>query len=366
MACGASDWNEAGDVAPADGSLIDCQPPEMAVPASFNDIAADAAVRDHFGDVWYQTTVRVPRGWDGPADRAALRVGDAPGHGVGERRGGGLRRGRLHPVRGRHHRARPRRRAGAGHRRGEQHADLPDHPAGRDRGHPGGKRQRYWHDFFNYAGIHRSGLAVSTAGPPDRYHRRDRPRRGNGTVEYTVEADGADGAEVRVVLRDADGRRGGHWPTARADAARCRTCTGRPPATATSTTSRCSWSTDDAVVDSYHQSVGVRTVEVGGIEFLINGEPFHFTGFGMHEDIAVARQRPQRRAIMLHDFELLKWIGANSFRTSHYPYAEDVLDYADRHGIVLIDETAAVGLNMGLGGGSSARRPTRPSPRDRQ
>jgi beta-glucuronidase len=54
---------------------------------------------------------------------------------------------------------------------------------------------------------------------------------------------------------------------------------------------------------------------------------------------------------MIHDFELFEWIGANSFRTSHYPYSEDVLDYADRHGIVVIDETAAVGLNMGLGGG---------------
>jgi beta-glucuronidase len=54
---------------------------------------------------------------------------------------------------------------------------------------------------------------------------------------------------------------------------------------------------------------------------------------------------------MVHDFELLEWIGANSFRTSHYPYSEDVLDYADRQGIVVIDETAAVGLNMGLGGG---------------
>ena len=56
-------------------------------------------------------------------------------------------------------------------------------------------------------------------------------------------------------------------------------------------------------------------------------------------------------AYMVHDFELLNWIGANSFRTSHYPYSEDVLDYADRQGIVIIDETAAVGLNMGLGGG---------------
>lgn len=45
----------------------------------------------------------------------------------------------------------------------------------------------------------------------------------------------------------------------------------------------------------------------------------------------------------------MKWIGANSFRTSHYPYAEEVLDYADRNGIVVINETAAVGLNMVIG-----------------
>jgi beta-glucuronidase len=54
---------------------------------------------------------------------------------------------------------------------------------------------------------------------------------------------------------------------------------------------------------------------------------------------------------MVHDFSLLSWIGANSFRTSHYPYAEEVLEHADRMGIVVIDETAAVGLNLGVGGG---------------
>jgi beta-glucuronidase len=37
------------------------------------------------------------------------------------------------------------------------------------------------------------------------------------------------------------------------------------------------------------------------------------------------------------------------FRTSHYPYDEAVLDYADRHGVVVIDETAAVGLNLDTG-----------------
>ena len=83
-----------------------------------------------------------------------------------------------------------------------------------------------------------------------------------------------------------------------------------------------------------------------GIKFLINGEPFSFKGFGKHEDVPVIG-KGHNDAYLLHDFELLKWIGANSFRTSHYPYSEDVLDYADRQGIVLIEETAAVGLNMG-------------------
>ena len=70
----------------------------------------------------------------------------------------------------------------------------------------------------------------------------------------------------------------------------------------------------------------------------------------MHEDHATIG-KAHSPAHLVQDFELLDWVGANSFRTSHYPYSEDVLDYADRHGIVIIDETAAVGLNMGLGGG---------------
>ncbi|MFF5227973.1 glycoside hydrolase family 2 TIM barrel-domain containing protein [Dactylosporangium sp. NPDC000521] len=99
------------------------------------------------------------------------------------------------------------------------------------------------------------------------------------------------------------------------------------------------------VVDDYRQPVGFRTVAVDGIRFLINGEAFHFTGFGMHEDHAVIG-KAHDDAHMLHDIAVLRWAGANSFRTSHYPYSQDVLEYADRHGLVVIDEVAAVGLNM--------------------
>ena len=41
---------------------------------------------------------------------------------------------------------------------------------------------------------------------------------------------------------------------------------------------------------------------------------------------------------------MLKWLGSNCFRTSHYPYAEEIMDQADQQGIVVIDECPAVGL----------------------
>uniref|UniRef100_A0A672SP99 Glucuronidase beta n=1 Tax=Sinocyclocheilus grahami TaxID=75366 RepID=A0A672SP99_SINGR len=34
--------------------------------------------------------------------------------------------------------------------------------------------------------------------------------------------------------------------------------------------------------------------------------------------------------LVVKDFNLMKWMGVNSFRTSHYPYAEEILQMADR------------------------------------
>src|SRR4051794_14361587 len=48
---------------------------EMPVPASYNDVFPEAAVRDHVGDAWYETVVHVPRGW--ASERIVLRFGSA-------------------------------------------------------------------------------------------------------------------------------------------------------------------------------------------------------------------------------------------------------------------------------------------------
>ena len=43
----------------------------------------------------------------------------------------------------------------------------------------------------------------------------------------------------------------------------------------------------DKYKDIYRQPVGLRTVEVTATQFLINGKPFYFQGFGKHEDADV-------------------------------------------------------------------------------
>ena len=47
--------------------------------------------------------------------------------------------------------------------------------------------------------------------------------------------------------------------------------------------------------------VGLRTVEVNGTQFLINGKPFYFLGFGKHEDADVSRIFLLVKSYLLHE-----------------------------------------------------------------
>jgi len=51
-------------------------------------------------------------------------------------------------------------------------------------------------------------------------------------------------------------------------------------------------------------------------------------------------------ALLARDFNMLKWIGANAYRTSHYPYSEESMQFADQHGIMIIDECSAVNIDI--------------------
>jgi len=96
-------------------------------------------------------------------------------------------------------------------------------------------------------------------------------------------------------------------------------------------------------VDTYSLEIGIRTVEVRGCEIFLNGDMVELKGFGRHEDSSVTG-RGQNLPLTVKDHNLMKWLGANSYRTSHYPYAEEDLLLADKHGFLVVDETPAVGL----------------------
>ncbi|MGN6760498.1 MAG: beta-glucuronidase [Leifsonia sp.] len=330
---------------------------EAPVPASYNDRFVDAAIRDHVGVVWYQRDAWLPRGWRG--ERIVLRFGSVTHAAavyvndqlVAEHVGG------YTPF----------------------EADLTDilepgqefrltvavdnrltnvtiPPGSVTVGPDGREKQTYFHDFYNYAGIARSVKLYST---PTSYVEDitvvTSIDGAAGIVDYSVESAGDDVAiRLRVIdesgaeVASADGASG----TVRIDDVRLW-----QPGSAYLYDAVVELVAGDGLVDSYTLPFGVRTVEVRGTEFLINGEPFYFTGFGKHEDTPV-RGKGHDDAYLVHDFQLLEWTGANSFRTSHYPYAEEVLDFADRHGIVVVDETAAVGLNLGVQGGLSGIPPT--------
>lgn len=104
----------------------------------------------------------------------------------------------------------------------------------------------------------------------------------------------------------------------------------------------------DQTIDTYTEPFGIRSVEVKDGKFLINNEPFYFKGFGKHED-SYGNGRGFNPVFNVLDIKLMKKMGANSFRTSHYPYSEEMMRLCDREGIVVIDETPAVGLFTSFG-----------------
>ena len=98
---------------------------------------------------------------------------------------------------------------------------------------------------------------------------------------------GDDGHAVRVVVRDADGNEVARARAPRARSASTASSLWRPGAGYLYTLEIELLDDDGEVVDVYPQPFGVRTVAVDGHRFLINGEPFYFTGFGKHEDFPV-------------------------------------------------------------------------------
>jgi len=97
--------------------------------------------------------------------------------------------------------------------------------------------------------------------------------------------------------------------------------------------------------DQYALQVGIRTIAVQGGHILLNGKPVQLNGFGRHEDF-IASGKGLNLPLLVKDYQLMRWTGANSYRTSHYPYSEEEMQLADREGFLVIDEIPAVSLQF--------------------
>ena len=82
---------------------------------------------------------------------------------------------------------------------------------------------------------------------------------------------------------------------------------------------------------------GLRTVEVRGTKLLLNGEPLSLGGCNRPLDYpGVGSIDPP--AVLEKDLRLIKSGGMELSRISHYPVSTELLDWADRHGLLIISE----------------------------
>lgn len=318
----------------------------MAVPGSFNDQGVLSEIRNHTGVVWYETEFTVAK----PllSERIVLRFGSVThyatvyvnGQKVVEHKGG------FTPfevainevlVPGKN-------RVTVSANNILDYTTLPvgNYSETTDENGKIIRKTSENFDFFNYAGIHRPVKIYTT---PHDYvediiitHNVSDDSAEVFTVVQTV----GEFDEVKVVLLDEEGNEVARG-TGAETALTIENVHLWQPMNAYHYTARVEGYKDGELIDVYEEPFGIRTVAVGENQFLINGKPFYFKGFGKHEDVYI-NGRGINEVANVMDLNLTKWIGANSFRTSHYPYSEEMMRLADKEGIVVIDETPAVGL----------------------
>lgn len=94
------------------------------------------------------------------------------------------------------------------------------------------------------------------------------------------------------------------------------------------------------VTDDLIDRVGFREVRVDGDRILLNGSPIRLWGYNRHEDHQFFGSALPLQAIA-HDLALLRDLGANFVRTSHYPNDLRFLDLCDETGMLVWEESHA-------------------------
>ena len=330
----------------------------IAVPASYNDQLADRRMRSHVGYAWYRTRIIIPSTLYG--QRLVLRF-DAVTHDavvwldgreLCAHRGGFLpfeaeitglaAPGTTHELLVRvdnriSHSTLPVGNEGGVAFFGSDNAGIPAVEAGKRRQQEQGVNLPNF-DFFNYAGITRPVRLYTT--PMNYIDSLTLDADMHGTLRYSVSAVGE--GEVRITVLDAEGGVAAEGCGRDGALVIPSPHLWQPyPGTPYLYTARIEFGGD-----LYEQTFGFRTFEVCGHDLLLNGQKIHLHGPCKHEDIPF-HGRGLDVCANVTDVSLYHWLNANVLRMSHYPYAEEMYDLCDREGVLVVDETPAVGIGAG-------------------
>ena len=339
-------WNfKQGEYAPGVDARLSAED-LMVVPSSFNDVAVDSEKRYFVGDSWYERTFAVPSFESD--EELVLRFGSVThqakvyvnGQLLGEHVGGftpfevcipeELTNGNELLI-------------SVCANNILDHTTLPVGNYSEEVSPDGSVKKKVVEnfDFFNYAGIQRPVqlLVLPKARIEDIVVTYD-IHENDATVKVAV-VHTANGGTAKVTLLDENGE-----VVAKGEAGfelEIANVRRWEVLDAYLYTAKVELFSGGELIDEYEELFGVRTIRVENGQFLVNDKPVYFKGFGKHEDSYV-NGRGFNEAVNLMDLNLMKSIGANSFRTSHYPYSEEMMRLSDRMGFLVIDEVPAVGL----------------------
>ncbi|MEG8026622.1 glycoside hydrolase family 2 TIM barrel-domain containing protein [Sphingomonas aerolata] len=97
-----------------------------------------------------------------------------------------------------------------------------------------------------------------------------------------------------------------------------------------------------AVLDRVEQAFGIREMRADPARgFMLNGKPLRLHGVGYHQD-REGKGWATAPADIEQDFAIMREMGVNSIRLTHYQHGQVIHDLADRYGMVLWDEIPLV------------------------
>ncbi|MGF6928711.1 beta-glucuronidase [Chitinophaga sp. W2I13] len=92
-----------------------------------------------------------------------------------------------------------------------------------------------------------------------------------------------------------------------------------------------------AGADTMRKTFGIRRLEIKGTQLLLNGEPVRMGGCNRPLDYpGYGSLDPD--TVLEKDLQLIKSGSMELSRISHYPVSESMLDWADKHGLLIISE----------------------------